>query len=176
VELPTEVDGLTLRPHRVADAEELARLVRGDARHLMSHGDYADEIATTVEEWRALLAAQDAGDEPAHSFGMWMQGSFMVGRIVLVPVDPPLYSVGYWVSESQQGKGFATASLRATVTYAASLGATEVFAGVLHGNAASRRVLERAGFTAVGDFATYTRFRHVVDRPVRPSQASDRRS
>jgi RimJ/RimL family protein N-acetyltransferase len=170
VELATEVDGLTLRPHRVADAEQLARLLRRDARHLLSHGDYAAEIGTTVEEWRVQLAAQDSGDEPAYSFAMWLDTTLMVGRIVLVPVDPPRYSVGYWVTESQQGKGFATASLRAITTYAASLGATEVFAGVRLDNPASRRVLDRAGFVGVADFPTYTRFWRPVGSPEQPSQ------
>ncbi len=158
MELTTEVDGLTLRSHRVVDAETLARLLRREARHLLSHGDYADELATTVEEWRALLAARDAGDEPAYSFGLWARVPGKVGRIVIVPVDPPHCSVGYWVAESQQDKGFATTSVRAILSYAASLGAADVFAGVLHGNAASRRVLEHAGLVEVEVFPTYTRF------------------
>ncbi len=61
-----------------------------------------------------------------------------------------------------QGKGFATASVRAIVGYAASLGGTEIFAGVNRGNLASRAVLRRCGFETLAELDTYTRFHRLV--------------
>ncbi|MDX6357554.1 MAG: hypothetical protein QOH37_608 [Nocardioidaceae bacterium] len=156
--LLTEVVRLTLRSHVPADAENLQQLLAENADHLMSSGDYRDEIATTVEQWRGQFDLDGDAGAVAHSFGMWLDDEELVGRIVLVPVDPPKYSVGYWVTNPQQGKGFATASVRAIVDHAAFLGATELFAGVSHGNVPSRRVLENCGFVEVVELEHHTRF------------------
>jgi RimJ/RimL family protein N-acetyltransferase len=161
--LVTEVGGLTLRTHEPADAEELRRLLAENAEHLMSSGDYNDEIATTASQWREQFAAVGDGGAATCSFGIWLDERELVGRIVLTPVAPPSYAVGYWVTNPQQGKGFASASLAAIVRHAATLGATDLFAGVNHGNAASRRVLEKCGFVEVADVDTYTRFHRRID-------------
>jgi RimJ/RimL family protein N-acetyltransferase len=158
----TSVEALTLRAHTPDDAVTLHRLLQDNAEHLRASGDYDAEIVTGEAGWRAEFAAYADGREPAYSFGMWLDGARMIGRIVLVPVDPPRYGVGYWVVNSQQGKGFATASLSTILRYAGWLGATEVFAGVLHGNIASRRVLDACGFEIVTELDTHTRFRRLL--------------
>jgi RimJ/RimL family protein N-acetyltransferase len=163
VGLATEDDRLTPRSHEPADAQNLRRLLTKNAEHLMSWGDHRDEIATTVAQWRERFAVDSDGRAVAHSFGMWLDEREMVGRIVPVPVDPSAYGMGYWVTNPQQGKGFASASVIAIVGYAAALGATEVFAGVSHGNAASRRVLEKCGFVEVAKLDFCTRFRRPID-------------
>jgi RimJ/RimL family protein N-acetyltransferase len=109
------------------------------------------------------FAVDSDGRAVAHFFGMWLDEREMVGRIVPVPVDLPAYGMGYSVTNPQQGKGFASASVIAIVDHAAALGATEVFAGVSHGNAASRRVLEKCGFVEVAKLGSCTRFRPPID-------------
>jgi RimJ/RimL family protein N-acetyltransferase len=161
--LPTEIGRLTLRSHVPADAENLQRLLAENADHLLSSGDYRDEIAATVEQWRGRFDVDGDVGAVAYSFGMWLDDEEMIGRIVLMPVDAPSYGLGYWVANPQQGKGFASASVLAIVDHAASLGATEVFAGVNHGNVASRRVLEKCGFVEVAELDAYTRFRRQID-------------
>jgi RimJ/RimL family protein N-acetyltransferase len=156
--LPTEVEGLVLRAHVPDDADALRQLLHDNSAHLLASGDYGAEIVSTVAYWREEFAANGGRSSPPYSFGMWLDGAGMVGRIVLVPVEPPRYGVGYWVAKPQQGKGFATAGLRALVAYAGSLGASDVYAGVNHGNPASRRVLEHCGFVETADFDSYTRF------------------
>jgi hypothetical protein len=94
-----------------ADAENLQPVLTENAEHLMSSGDYRDEMATTVAYWREQFALGSDGRAVACSFGMWPDGREMVGRIVLVPVDPPAYGMGYWVTNPQQRKGFASASV-----------------------------------------------------------------
>ncbi len=55
--------------------------------------------------------------------------------------------IGYWLGEPFWGKGIATAALSATVAYAfRELGMARVFAVPFATNAASARVLEKAGF------------------------------
>lgn len=144
--LSTQDARLTLRSHEPGDAEDLQRLLAENADALMSSGDYREEIATTVSQWREQFSAVDDGREPARSFGMWLRGHTMVGRIVLMPVDPPSYVVGYWVTNPQQYEGFASASLGAIVRHSPTMGATDdVFAGVNWGTAASRRLREKCG-------------------------------
>jgi len=73
------------------------------------------------------------------------------------------YGVGYWVTNPQQGKGFASESLVVVLEHAAALGATDAFAGVDHGNAARPAVLEKWGFVKVADLDTCTRFHPRTD-------------
>jgi RimJ/RimL family protein N-acetyltransferase len=156
--LTTRVHGLSLRAHLPDDAQALVDVLALNAEHLMGSGDYGAEIATTVARWRLEFGPYAEGRTPAYSFGMWIDDQ-MVGRIVLLPVDPPRYGLGYWVTESQQGKGVASAAVAAIVEHARTIGASDVFAGVNHGNDASMRVLLGSGFQVAEDFACYTRFR-----------------
>ncbi|MFJ8588956.1 GNAT family N-acetyltransferase [Streptomyces sp. NPDC093595] len=56
--------------------------------------------------------------------------------------------------------GYATAACTALHGHAArELGATDLFAGVTHGNDRSVALLSRLGFEPVADFEDYTRFR-----------------
>ncbi len=65
---------------------------------------------------------------------MWL-GETLIGRVDLVPVDPPSYVIGYWLGEESTGRGYATAACRAVIDYAQQfLLASDIFAGVTHGN------------------------------------------
>jgi RimJ/RimL family protein N-acetyltransferase len=83
----------------------------------------------------------------------------LIGRIDPVAIDPPRFGLAYWVSEERTRVGIASAAVAAIIVYAhRSLGATDVYAGVSHGNTASERVLDRNGFARVDRFDTYDRF------------------
>jgi RimJ/RimL family protein N-acetyltransferase len=82
-----------------------------------------------------------------------IESDTLVGGVSLVPVDPPKYGLGYWLATDACGRGLATLAVQAVTGYARDvLGATDVFAGVTHGNHASVGVLERAGFHRVAEF------------------------
>jgi [ribosomal protein S5]-alanine N-acetyltransferase len=71
--------------------------------------------------------------------------------------------VGYGVVPSRQGRGYATEALRAMLAMAwADPRVTAVVAGTDPGNAASQRVLEKAGF---GRIAGDGEFRYRLRRP-----------
>jgi RimJ/RimL family protein N-acetyltransferase len=81
------------------------------------------------------------------------------GRAELVAVDPPKYGLGYLLDMNECGRGVATEAVRSLVEYAFdSLGATDVFAGVTHGNERSVTLLQRLGFDRVAQFESYDRF------------------
>ncbi len=143
---------LVLTPLTTADAEELHALLQANCDHLMRWSDYSAEIDTTVEQWREEFAEPDDLD-----FGLRVDGR-LVGRACLIGRSPRC-GLGYWVAEPFTKKGLATAAVGALVAYARDdLQATDVLAGVSHGNGPSGTVLERNGFTLVARFDTYERF------------------
>lgn len=61
--------------------------------------------------------------------------------------------IGYWLGEPFWGRGIATEALRAVSDYAiATLSLHRIQAGLFPGNAASARVLEKAGYVLEGRF------------------------
>lgn len=75
-----------------------------------------------------------------------------VGCICLLrKEEPDVMEVGYWVTESWQGKGCATEMLKAMIKVAFEVcGVTKVVATAAIGNPASLRVLENQGFRIIG--------------------------
>jgi len=152
--IETSRSGVILGRLHPEDAERYATLLRENRAHLTRLGDYKDEVATPATEY----ARQFATDGPALAFAIY-EAEAMVGSVALVAVDPPKYGLGYWLAANACGRGWATLSVEAAVTYAArELSATDVFAGVTHGNDRSVAVLQRAGFRGVADFDDYSRF------------------
>ncbi|MFI6899624.1 GNAT family N-acetyltransferase [Nonomuraea sp. NPDC050394] len=154
--LPTSVPELALRPLTADDAEAYYKLIVRNREHLTRNGDYEEvKVATLESVEREFVNPSDRNLR----FGLWLEDR-LVGRADLNPVDPPRYSMGYWLDEGVTGRGYMTAACGALIDFArVGLGATDVFAGVTHGNDRSVAVLERLGFTAVADFESYTRFR-----------------
>jgi ribosomal-protein-serine acetyltransferase len=159
--LCTSMDGLTVGELRRTDTEEYHALVQRNVAHLTRFGDYRDEVAMTLDG----IAEAFADDRPVRGrFGVRLEGR-LVGRVDLVPVDPPRFGLGYWLGESATGRGLATEAVRAVLAHArGDLVATEIFAGVTHGNAASAALLARLGFEQVESFETYDRYRLVLGR------------
>lgn len=76
-----------------------------------------------------------------------------VGSIQLYPVNDAQgwANLGYWVAPDQQGNGYATEACELVVEYAfRELRLHRISAVTMAPNAASRRVLERAGFVHEG--------------------------
>jgi [ribosomal protein S5]-alanine N-acetyltransferase len=78
----------------------------------------------------------------------------VVGRVTLNDIVwGPFQSchLGYWVSAAENGRGRATAAVRAIIEVAfGELGLHRIQAGTLLHNTGSQRVLERNGFTRFG--------------------------
>lgn len=154
--ISTALPGVGLRALEVADAPVLASVISENVAHLTRHGDYVDLVAMDTDALERMLSRRDVA---GFYFGIF-SAARLVGVACLVPVDPPRYGCGFWLAEAATGCGVMTESLRALIAHAQDeLAATDIFAGVTHGNTASTAVLERLGFARAADFGSYTRFR-----------------
>lgn len=103
----------------------------------------------TEDDARTYIARVSA-QRPETAFAIAVDGqavgtiSFTLGR----NVERISAEVGYWISQAYWGRGIATAAVQAVTAFAmAEHGLTRVFALPFAENAASCRVLEKAGFT-----------------------------
>lgn len=165
--LTTPVVGLVLQELTVAYARTYYSVLDRNRAHLSRHGDYQDE-ANATEAWVAEHLTHPAPDR----FGIWLD-EHLVGRVDLVHAAPPRYGLGYWLSKEATGHGYATTACATLIDYAQSQrGATDIFAGVTHGNHRSVALLQRLGFQPIADFDTYTRFHRRLDPTAPPIHRS----
>ncbi|MCV2487910.1 GNAT family N-acetyltransferase [Geodermatophilus sp. YIM 151500] len=158
---------VAVRPVRLEDAAPLAALLRADREVLapwepVRDGEWSTEEGQRRELRRVLeRAAADAvlpcvvlvDGEPAGRVNVnnVVRGAFQSGDL------------GYWIASPHTGRGVATAAVAAVARRAfadpgdGGLGLHRLQAGTLPHNAASRRVLERNGFTRIGCAPRYLR-------------------
>jgi RimJ/RimL family protein N-acetyltransferase len=155
VPLATSLAELTLRPLGKQDARALFDLVQENRLHLTALGDYAELVSMSFEQLDTELADTATSNL---RFGILL-GETLIGSAELIPVDPPRYGLGYWLAEQATGKGYATAAVGRLVAFAREdLGASDIYAGVTHGNHRSQALLGRLGFLPVATFERYTRY------------------
>lgn len=143
----------TVRPD---DAPRLAELQVAHRAFLAPWDPVRPEEYFTVAGQRAdveaALVRHDRGE--ALPLVILDDDSAVVGRLTLTGiVRGPFQScaMGYWLAEDQNGRGFATDAVRAAVEVAfTTLGLHRVEASTLVHNAASQRVLAKAGFEQIG--------------------------
>lgn len=158
--LPTELSDVELRELTGRDAEALHSLVARNRVHLTEFGDYEELVASSLDDLRGYFA--DPPDENLR-MGIW-RGAELMGRVDLVPVDPPDFGLGYWLGAEYCGHGYATAAVRALIDYSRqAFEVSAVWAGVRETNVKSRAVLERVGFSVVEVLPTHVRYRLVCD-------------
>jgi RimJ/RimL family protein N-acetyltransferase len=92
--------------------------------------------------------------------GEWCQvaverSGVLVGDVAFCvdAADPTRASIGYTMAPEHQGHGYATEAVSALLAWLAERGVATVEADPLADNQASRRVLDRLGFTAVAELA-----------------------
>jgi ribosomal-protein-alanine N-acetyltransferase len=128
---------------RHADDYEVWRYLRDRFPRPYTSGD--------AESWIASASAQ----EPPLHFAIDLDGE-AVGGIGIVPgtdVDRVSAEVGYWLGRAVRGRGLATRALASLTTYAfRTFDFTRLFATPFAYNAASIRLLERAGWVREGVF------------------------
>lgn len=102
-----------------------------------------------AEAWIASSSAHT----PQTSFGIIVDGQAVGGISLMLGQDIERVSaeVGYWLGRPFWGRGIVSDAVRAATAYAFDeLGMLRVFAVPFAHNAASRRVLEKAGYVLEG--------------------------
>jgi ribosomal-protein-alanine N-acetyltransferase len=98
------------------------------------------------EAWFALVAQL----QPETNFAIEVDGEAAggIGMILGKDIERVSAEIGYWLGESVWGRGIATAAVVGLSAYAfAHFDLTRLFAMAFADNTASRRVLEKAGYT-----------------------------
>ena len=156
----------------------IVRLVPWDAVRAISEGSRLDDWAADYPSEGDVIIARllaDVGPAVAGSADQaWghrqvveQASGLVVGGIGFFgpPRESGEVEVGYGIVPSRQGRGYATEALQAMLAMAwADPRATAVVAGTDPGNAASQRVLEKAGFRRI---AADGELRYRLDRPAR---------
>jgi len=135
-----------VRSWRTSDAEPLARHannrkiwinLRDAFPHPYTARDARDFIRSVVRRTPETLFAIAVGDEPVGG----------IGFVLHQDVERVSAEIGYWLAEPFWGRGIATEALAAVTRYAIETHAlTRIYAVPFAWNAASCRVLEKAGY------------------------------
>ena len=169
-ELATDDDALrfargrtAIRPVRPADAEALAALRAENRAHLEPWEPVRPDTFFTVPgqalSIAGALAEWNAGTRYAFMVCDAEDGDRAVGNVTVANVVRGAWrsaTLGYWVAAADCGRGHATAATQLAVAFSfAHAGLHRVQAAVLPRNAASARVLEKAGFRREGHALRY---------------------
>ena len=131
----------------------LAFVLVNRAYFAASVSDRGDEFFDQFpDRYSALLAEQEAG--VCAFYVLVADDGSVLGRFNLYDFEDGTARLGYRVAQQAAGRGVATASVRELCRMAAERhGVRIVRAATSHDNAASQRVLAKAGFVPVGPAA-----------------------
>lgn len=150
----TSLAAFELRPVRVSDAAALASAYRRNEEHLRRWEPLRSEVFfTEVGQRDELDRQQDAVDRGLVDAWLLLDGDDVVARLNLNNLVRGVMqsaSIGYWVDHEHTGRGIARGLVEFAAHRAGVLGLHRLEAGTLVDNAASQRVLERAGFERYG--------------------------
>lgn len=115
-----------------------------------SVSDRGDEFFEQFSERHSDLLAEQAAGAGAFYVLVGEDGS-VLGRFNLYDIEDGTAELGYRVAQRVAGRGVATANVRELSRLAAAqYGLRTLRAETSHENVASQKVLEKAGFVAVG--------------------------
>jgi RimJ/RimL family protein N-acetyltransferase len=141
---------LMLRPGWPEDADALARAI--------AHEDVAMRLARlpwpySIEDAQAWLATPRSGTDPTSLLITSVESvePKLVGGIGLVRLDDGSHELGYWLTPTAWGRGYATEAGRAMIDIARhTLRLRRLASGHFVDNPASGRVLKKLGFCETG--------------------------
>ena len=125
----------------LANNPKIAANLRNRFPHPYTEADARSWFEFAVRDTSAFHLVIDVGGQFAGSIGLEPQSDINTGTA----------EVGYWLGEPFWGRGIATAAVRGLTRHAlTTLRFRRLFATCLAHNAASRRVLEKAGYRLEG--------------------------
>jgi ribosomal-protein-alanine N-acetyltransferase len=155
-------EGVTLRSPRPGDHEAWSTLRKESYRYLQPWEPTWPEDDLTRAAFKRRLSVYAREQEAGNAWPFFIfagVGDTLVGAITLSNVRRGVAetgTLGYWIGEPFAGHGYGTAAVRAMLAYAFDeLNLHRVEAACVPDNAASRRVLEKAGFELEGRARAY---------------------
>ena len=147
-----ETARLSVRKFRDEDARKLYENHMDDeVRRWFPNECYADE-AEALDAIRFYADCVDNGRLPYVLGVVLKENGELIGDTGISEVEgrPEETEIGYVIGEAWRGKGCATELVRAMTAFAArQFGSRVIWGRVVHGNAASARVLEKSGYAFV---------------------------
>ena len=155
-------EGILLRPVRKSDAVPLAAAFQANRSHLAPWEPVRPESFYSVEGQREVIGRRLAELHAGTAVPLVLAGDAgIVGLLNLSSIVRGAFQnahLGYWISDSFQGRGLMTAAVAAATQLAkVNLGLHRLEAATLVHNTASQRVLEKNGFEAYGTARAYLR-------------------
>lgn len=155
-------EGVYLRTPEARDYSDWAS-VREASRNFLTPWEPTwaqDETSRGSYRYKVRRYTEDARDDKAYALFVFREDDdALLGGVTLSNVRRGVAqtaSLGYWAGQMHAGKGYITAAVRAVVRYAfEDLELHRVEAACQPDNMASRRVLEKAGFTQEGMARAY---------------------
>jgi [ribosomal protein S5]-alanine N-acetyltransferase len=140
---------LILRPLTMADASRVAGLAGDwDIASMTARIPYPYDISQ-AEDWIATHAETD------FVRAVECNGE-MIGAVGFFPNDSCDAEIGYWIGRPWWGQGFATEATRALIHYCfTNAGMPRLACCHFTDNDASRRVIQKLGFKAIGPGKAY---------------------
>ena len=144
-----ETENLIVRAFRPEDAQKLyENHLDGEVKKWFPNECYADpEEARDAAGFYADCVRN--GHLPFVLGAVLKETGELIGDTGISEVEgkPQETEIGYCIGREYRGRGYATELLRAASEYAASrFGFRVIYGRVVHGNAASARVLEKSGY------------------------------
>lgn len=160
--------GVRLRPGRMGDYEQWAAL-RGQSKAFLQPWEptWRDDDLTRGSFRRRISAYNyDLDRHLSYPLFIFRETDFaLVGGITLGQVRRGVIqsaTIGYWIGQDHAGKGYASAAVEASVSFAFNrLALHRVEAACVPDNFASQRVLMKQGFQLEGQASSYLKINGV---------------
>ncbi len=139
-----------VRSWRTADAESLVEYA--DNRKIwMNLRDAFPHPYTRREARNSIRTVRERTPETTFAIAVKEEAVGSIGFVLRPDVERVSAEIGYWLAEPFWGRGIATDALAAITDHAIATHAlTRIYALPFAGNAASCRVLEKAGYVLEG--------------------------
>jgi ribosomal-protein-alanine N-acetyltransferase len=148
---------ITIRPFTLSDVKSMLELLQRNRSFLQPFEPIRPETYFTYAGQRLAIeqAIEQWKKDQGYSFGIFLKkGDSLIGRVNLSNVVRGAWqncTIGYFLDEQMQGKGYMTEAVKLAVQYAfATAGLHRVQAAIMPRNLASKRVIEKAGFRYEG--------------------------
>jgi ribosomal-protein-serine acetyltransferase len=152
-EIKTEIPSLILRLLKEEDAEELSLRVDQNRGHLRQWMPWLDGAKDTADQLKFIQRCSEGAAAGTAFHYAFISGGEIVGMVSFNSIEKlnRCATMGYWLAESQTGRGLMTAAVKALIDEGfQQLELNRIQARVATDNHRSQAVCDRAGLKKEG--------------------------